>query len=1828
MFISKQFLHDVSLKGYSIAALFLIFVAFCSVTNAQYGQPKDYIRDESNQGVDLYSGRVNFSIPVIQINGRGKAATSLNVNIPQSQWKVVELDRYYHPQTAQLLYVDYLAMPSMAELLSPPILQPPSVSLETKGDAGAIIQTGISNVIVFKDSDGKKFELRDDIKDGNFSPLGLGIDAPSNDNCRVYLYNQNQPIPVEQVQPPSQSCNRGKIFRSKDGSGITYVADNDIYDAIYVNPYPAAYHFADGKFSKTAGTLYLSNGTKYRFDEHDYGHGRKQTNLVYIEDRNGNRTTFTYWENPGCDIFNNCFDWNIGKLIKIKDSINREIVISYGDSTQDSYVDTVIYKGFNGNEKQIKIHHGKLANALKPGQSLKTYHELFPTVGRVSFNHLDESQESELNKFEKVENDGRVSTNYHNPGKITAITLPDNRQYVFQYNSYGELSRVISPLESYTDYQYGAINDSGADGYGVVYDSGQFGVPVPWQIYRRGAESKKFDESGNLQAKITYSGAGGINPVVVKQFDTDDTTVLSASKHYFITEGAPPLLPSYMYMFQYVSWKENREYKTEILDPLNQNNVLRKIETHWEQRAPVSWWENPTTFLCPYEPQNDPRATEIKTTLETGQVAKKTLAYDQFNNVTDVYEYDYGVGQAGQFLRRNHTDYVTDSNYTSHAGAHLRALPLETWISSDAAGGNKVSLMRYEYDNYSANALVSRTNVAGHNSINYGTSYTRRGNITKSISYIDAQNPNQTNAVATQTQYDILGNVVKTIDAKGYITTIDFSDRFGSPDGEARGNWDTQPAPIQLNGQNTFAFQTSTTNPLGYAAYSQFDYYSGLIVDSEDVNENVSTTFYNDALDRPTQVITANNRPALRSQTTTVYEDINRKVTVTTDLYSFNDNQKKTVTFYNGLGRTTETRSYETGGYAITSDPQYDGLGRVIQTVNPYRPYLNEQPVWTTTSYDGLGRVVKVKTPDNAEATTSYSGNAATLIDQAGKKRRSITNAIEQLTRVDEPNNVNELGDVSNPLQATHYSYNPAGNLVKVSQGQQNRFFLYDSLGRLVRVRQPEQNTNPALAVIDPVTGNNQWSAGSTYDANGNVLTTTDAKAVVTTYSYDDLNRPLTRTYSDGTPTVTHEYDNASVPFSRGQLTKISSAVSETRYTQFDALGRIKASAQLTTPEQRNGTQAPYSMSYAYNLSGALVEEIYPSNRVVKNDYDNDGRLSYVTSKAGVQTDFHLYAGNFAYNASGAVSRLRLGNGLWESAQFNSRLQITQIGLGSSQDATNLWKVNYDYGKIEADGTLDALKNNGNIARQSINFSGLSQSFVQTYQYDSLNRLSEAKEMSGAAQLWLQNFNYDRYGNRTSFSQQKLGEQELVQTPTVDPATNRFTGGQGFVYDFNGNLVTDNQGRQFTFNGDNKQVEVKDAADNVIGLYYYDGKGARIKKISASETTIFVYNAFGKVVAEYSTQTAANPTISYLTNDMLGSPRVITDNGGVVISRRDFMPFGGDLIATQNRTESNKYDLSGDAVRKKFTGYEKDAETGLDFAEARMYDNNYGRFTAVDPLIASGLSAHPQTFNRYIYVANNPITLTDPTGMFIEAWSHGGMLFGLSSQMFGDPFQSISKADRENAFIDKMRDSLSEVAANPPPSISVPLLPFNDKIWVPQCSNGKCGPFIFTEEALAKFGTPEDPKDQPLVGNGDCGILPQRLANDERLGQAEWWRGAGEGNGTKVFGNNNIQKGTVIATLVEGRYPNAASGTSQYNSVMGNHVAIYWSQGVVNGAMGIWVIDQYPGRGNAGFRFIRAKGGSVNENMRPNNAHAFYVVYSIAPSQRTPPVKAKINGVP
>ena len=114
---------------------------------------------------------------------------------------------------------------------------------------------------------------------------------------------------------------------------------------------------------------------------------------------------------------------------------------------------------------------------------------------------------------------------------------------------------------------------------------------------------------------------------------------------------------------------------------------------------------------------------------------------------------------------------------------------------------------------------------------------------------------------------------------------------------------------------------------------------------------------------------------------------------------------------------------------------------------------------------------------------------------------------------------------------------------------------------------------------------------------------------------------------------------------SKGKLTKVNSSVSTTEYTSFDILGRVTAHKQTTDGVTYGNGSTDSLMTYTYNLGGAMIEQQYPSGRVVKNTLDATGDLSMVTSKKNSSAIFKTYVNDFTYNAAGAVASLKLGNG-------------------------------------------------------------------------------------------------------------------------------------------------------------------------------------------------------------------------------------------------------------------------------------------------------------------------------------------------------------------------------------------------------------------------------------------------------------------------------------------------------------------------------------------------------------------------------------------------------
>jgi YD repeat-containing protein len=532
----------------------------------------------------------------------------------------------------------------------------------------------------------------------------------------------------------------------------------------------------------------------------------------------------------------------------------------------------------------------------------------------------------------------------------------------------------------------------------------------------------------------------------------------------------------------------------------------------------------------------------------------------------------------------------------------------------------------------------------------------------------------------------------------------------------------------------------------------------------------VTSTSYDDALDRPTHVIVAANT----SQKTRIrfeYDDDARTITTVRDLNAFGDGALRSQAVYDGLGRRTMVRQFEDGSEILT-ETHYDGLGRVHEVTNPYRS--GDAAQVTVTEYDALDRVTKMTAPDGAVTQTLYEGNGTLATDAAGKQRQTIVDSLGRVATVTEDPSVAGL--------ETSYEHDAMGNLTKVIQGQQVRTFQYDRLSRL----QSATNGESGTTTYD-------------YDDNDNLVGRTDARGVVMTDSYDALDRIQEQVYSDGTPGVSYSYDTA--PGGTGRLATIVSAVSTSTFLAYDPFGNV------TKYSQRTG-DTTFSMSYAYNRAGLVTSAGYPSGRRVDTTYDAAGRVTGVTGTfRGNQTEF-IHPGSVTYWPHGAIRAMDLGNGLSDRTSFNNRLQADRVIVGPEQES--LLRLDYGYG---------GANNNGNVLTQTISAGALS--LQQSYGYDRLNRLSQASE-SGS---WTQVFGYERFGNR--WVEPGSYMPNAAQTPQssgqFDHSTNRVNI-PGTLYDSAGNLTRDWVGRTFDYDAENRQVRFVDMGGVVT--YAYDGDGS------------------------------------------------------------------------------------------------------------------------------------------------------------------------------------------------------------------------------------------------------------------------------------------------------------------------------------------------------------------------------------------------------------------
>jgi RHS repeat-associated protein len=706
--------------------------------------------------------------------------------------------------------------------------------------------------------------------------------------------------------------------------------------------------------------------------------------------------------------------------------------------------------------------------------------------------------------------------------------------------------------------------------------------------------------------------------------------------------------------------------------------------------------------------------------------------------------------------------------------------------------------------------------------------------------------------------------------------------------------------------------------------------------------------------------------------------------------YQDNDGITKTptnLTVLDGAGRVLAAGSGASTASGTSFDAvatSYDQLGRVSQQSNPYPTTdlvgLSGSAPTTTCTLDGDDRVTQVQLPDGQLVKSAYSNtgaaNTRVITDEVGRQQEAVFDGLGRMKAAVEQDTEFGLLDV-----ATSYSYDALNNLTGVNHGGQTRTYLHDGLSRVMSVTTPEAGT----------------VTYTYYDFNA-VNTRLDARGVKITYAYDGLNRLTGITYPSGgalpagvapTTNVTIGYSTVSGQ-GNGQVNSVTDGAGTESYL-FDTLGRVLSKTR--NPDAPNSFVNSYKTSYSYNPINQLSTITYPSLDVFRNDYDSRGRVVGVDKMSGTSVSTgYIQKGSVQYNSAQQVLTQKLGNGVVEGYTYDgNRLQLT--GQTAEIGSTYLMNLTYNY-QIAAgnSGANTAGGDSGQLGAVTATIAqpapAPSQGRNQTFAYDNVGRLTTA---TGWGE-WGRLYSYDQKGNRTGTfdtlnNNAPLQTVSIAQTSpgsgvpnnrvnTVTSTANGVPNTVTYSYDFSGNLTNDGA-HNYMYDAEGRLAQVDPGTTNEFD-YSYDVNNWRVKKVPGSRnlsgaTTYYAWNG-GQVIAEYSNAPAsAVASVMYYYRDQL-STRLVTDSNATVLGTEDTLPYGDDpgppLTGTGGAGQTDPF---------RFTNYQRDSESGTDYAVNRQDSNALGRL--MQPDRENGSVANPQSLNRYAYALNDPINVVDPLGL-------------------------------------------------------------------------------------------------------------------------------------------------------------------------------------------------------------------------------------------------------
>jgi RHS repeat-associated protein len=664
------------------------------------------------------------------------------------------------------------------------------------------------------------------------------------------------------------------------------------------------------------------------------------------------------------------------------------------------------------------------------------------------------------------------------------------------------------------------------------------------------------------------------------------------------------------------------------------------------------------------------------------------------------------------------------------------------------------------------------------------------------------------------------------------------------------------------------------------------------------------------------------------------------------------------------------------------NEVRYDNLGRIVEqaapctmsTVSATCPYI------TTMGYDVLNRVTSVARPTSA----SISKLETTYYTYEGR-----TTLVQDPT----PNTTTFVNDVNGWLRQTTDPYGYTVTTAYDAEG--NKTSVTDSANNPLWSGTYAYGTSPFLvSVTDMDLG--AWS--STVDALGERTGWQDAKGQSFSATYDALSRPLTRTEPDQFTQWTWGASAAS--YNIGKLQSVcmgpapasgsAGACTSSYYSESETYDFLERASQRAITIPSTGT---FTYTWAYNATTGLLNTLtYPASTSsgplqLQYGYQNGLPLS-VTAVLPNTSNVTVWQANTT-DPAGHITQETLGNGIVTNRAFDADtgwLSSVQSGVSGG---TGVQNQSFLYDLV------------GDIIQRQDNNLGLTENIY----YDNDYRLSYTTLSGTEAQLCGTvnlSVTYDVTGNITSRCDVASGATWTYDPVRKHAVTQAGSSAYDYSYDANGNAIT-RQGSSIAWSSYNYPTSISagsgSTAETVAFSYspsrqrwqqIYNGNsttettdyvGQQLEIVSSGGVTDYRHYIYagGRAVAVLSRKSTGTNTWSYVLSDHQNSVYSLT-NSSVTVNE-SFTPFGARRSPTTWSGADTTLDLTTSAGISR-EGYTFQTQLGLwmglNHMNGRVQDAVTGRFLSADPYVPN--PANSQSYNRFSYAMNNPLTYTDPSG--------------------------------------------------------------------------------------------------------------------------------------------------------------------------------------------------------------------------------------------------------